>query len=332
MKLQSFATLVLMILLLTWMSACNKENTAQGVKDLSPYAQKFLGLNTGGINASNSRAAAINQSYNGAINTAQTLSGNTSGSSDSSVVGEPWHTCATVTETDNPDGSHTITYDYGLGCNDGYGDFKNFVMGKTIQTSLYNAQHSGSLITSTYAYQYQYINYGGRTYYNNDSTEWGLNGKSSYSGVYSYDSVTYAFSGWYNYSDTTDYHYGKDTYSYKTLGKSTYDKDKAVTDKNDYEYTNGDNYYKAVVTVPLVSSYTCYQNTALTGTMMAYWITYVSGHEIIQYRQDGQEGTFEIDYGNGECDNIIIVIENGKRVVVDLTRDYPVLAAAAAQH
>ena len=59
---------------------------------------------------------------------------------------------------------------------------------------------------------------------------------------------------------------------------------------------------------------------------MVFWLTYVSGHEVIQYRQDGQEGSFEIDYGIGECDNRITIIENGKVISIDLAKDRALLA------
>jgi len=48
-------------------------------------------------------------------------------------------------------------------------------------------------------------------------------------------------------------------------------------------------------------------------------MTYVSGKERISYRQGDKEGSFIIDYGDGECDNVIVIIENGKRIKVDLS-------------
>ena len=65
---------------------------------------------------------------------------------------------------------------------------------------------------------------------------------------------------------------------------------------------------------------------------MMFWSTYVSGHEVIHYRQDGVEGTFEIDYGNGECDNRITILENGKIIFVDLGRDWAMLTASTSGH
>ena len=318
---------LLMILLAIWI-ACNKETASPTANDLSPFAKKFLSLNSGTMNASaQSKNAAINQSYSGAVNSYQALSGNVSSGGDSSIVGAPWQSCATITEFDNSDGSHTIIYDYGLGCSDGYGDYKNFVKGKTIQTSKYTYQTSGSMVTTSYLYRYKYENYGGRYYFNNDSSEWSQNGGSSYTGESFYDTLNQQFSGGYDFSDTTDYSYGKDSYSYKSLGKSHYDQAKSVSEKNDYEYTSGDNYYKSVVTIPLVSDYTCYSKIG-PRIELVFWLTYVSGHEVIHYRQDGQEGSFEIDYGNGECDNRITIVENGKVIPIDLGKDWAVLAAS----
>ncbi|MDZ7606810.1 MAG: hypothetical protein U5K79_14745 [Cyclobacteriaceae bacterium] len=55
--------------------------------------------------------------------------------------------------------------------------------------------------------------------------------------------------------------------------------------------------------------------------MRCWFITYVSGRERIEYRQGEESGLFEIDYGNGECDRIITIIEGGKKVEIDLGND-----------
>lgn len=51
---------------------------------------------------------------------------------------------------------------------------------------------------------------------------------------------------------------------------------------------------------------------------MVFGLTYVSGLEKITYRQDGKTGEFIIDYGNGECDNVIYILENGKRIRIEM--------------
>ena len=192
---------------------------------------------------------------------------------------------------------------------------------------MYQFQTSGTKVYSSYDYQTKYLNYGGRYYYNNDSTDWSYQGSSSYKGNSVYDTVSYQYSGSQDFSDTTTYQYGKDSYSYKSIGQSTYDQKGSVMPRNDYWYQSGDDYYQSTVTVPLVSDFSCNSNAGIGADIMVR-ITYVSGRETITYRQGGQEGTFEIDYGNGECDNKITIIENGNVIVVDLSKDWPVLTAS----
>jgi hypothetical protein len=107
-------------------------------------------------------------------------------------------------------------------------------------------------------------------------------------------------------------------YAYKGVSKSSYTEKKYVIEQNSSAYNNGSDYYKTQVLAPLVMRYDCYNKwTDAITTDYLYW-TYVSGREFIRYKQGDQEGSFEINYGNGECDNIIIIIENGKYVEVDL--------------
>ena len=116
MKPSSVKTLGLLLILLTLGTGCFKENPSPTANDLSPFAKKFLTLNSASsYAAAGTKNAAINQSFKGAFNSYQTFSGVTSSGSDSSstgsdstIVGEPWHTCASITEFDNSDGSHTI--------------------------------------------------------------------------------------------------------------------------------------------------------------------------------------------------------------------------------
>jgi hypothetical protein len=134
----------------------------------------------------------------------------------------------------------------------------------------------------------------------------------------SYDTEQQKFSGAYSYNDTSIYVYGGTHYQYKSKGKSNYDELGWVVEENDYEYGDGTDYYRSSVVEPLVSNSSC--NVFREGELVIstyVWVA-VSGREVVQYKQGDKEGTFEIDYGNGECDNIIYITENGIRVKVDL--------------
>ena len=67
--------------------------------------------------------------------------------------------------------------------------------------------------------------------------------------------------------------------------------------------------------------YSCYSTRSLQADF-CWFFTYVSGRERIRYKDGDVEGTFEIDYGDGKCDNIITIYEDGKVTVVDLSKDW----------
>jgi hypothetical protein len=269
--------------------------------------------------------AAINQSFQSMMSShgfaggrvAGDSTGNSDPGKDSTVFQDPWVSCAIITQTENGDGSNTTTYDYGDGCEEGWGDYKYFMHGKTVQTYKYTSNQTGSIIRDEYLFKMLYDNYGGQ--YGDDSLSiWSMDGNSSYSGFSTYDTALSKFSGSYSYNDTSISTSGGKQFQYKSDGKTRYDESGWITEKSDYEYGDGTDYYRSQLTKPLVSNYSCNvfaDNGLISQTYV--WVA-VSGHEIIHYKQGDKEGTFEIDYGNGECDNIIYIIEDGKRVEIDL--------------
>ncbi len=314
-------------LLLTYSCKENDQGPSP-LSELSNEAKAFLGLRGGANQAmSASGNAIINKSFQGAYNGYASGSGvaGVSVDPDSTVVGPyPWQTCADVTEINNPDGSVTVITDYGDGCDEGSGEYHYFMHGKYTYTYKYEQSQSGSVFKYTYLNHNSAENYGGRYYFNNDSSEWLTNSHSMYSGESEYDTVNQKFSGFYAYSDTSEYEYDHVAYTSQSQGKATYNEKKSVFDINNYQYSFGNNYYKSTMLKSLVMDYTCF--SMMTDMMMApFWSTYVSGRERIQYKQDGESGEFEIDYGDGTCDNIIEIFENGKVFKIDLTADYAAL-------
>ena len=304
--------------------SCSDSDPGPSINELSKFAQEFMGMRLGSPNLSNkSSEAAINQSFQNMMSSHGLAGGrmagdsttNGEGGSDSTIYKDPWVSCAIITTTENSDGSTTTIYDYGDGCEEGWGEYKYFMHGKTVQTYRYTSQQTGSLIQDSYLFKMLYDNYGGN--YGSDSSAWNMNGNSHYEGYSLYDTATSKFSGAYSYNDTSLYQYGDKSYAYKSKGKSNYDETGWVVEESDYEYGDGTDYYRSHVVEPLVSNYSCnvFGDDGLT---IAYVWVAVSGKEIVTYRQGGEEGSFEIDYGNGECDNIIYITEDGIRVRVDL--------------
>lgn len=316
------------VLLLFAFSCKENDQVPSPLSELSNEAKAFLGLQSGANKfLFTSGNAMINKSFQGAYNSYASGSGvaGVSVDPDSTVVGPyPWQTCADITEINNPDGSITVITDYGDGCDEGSEEYHYFMHGKYTYTYKYEQSQSGAVFTYVYLNRNVAENYGGKYYYNNDSSEWLTNSHSTYSGESRYDTAKQTFSGFYSYSDTSEYEYDHVTYTSQSVGKATYTEKKSVFEINNYQYAYGNDYYKSTMLKPLVMDYTC--SSMMNDMIMApFWFTYVSGRERIQYKQDGKSGEFEIDYGDGACDNIILIYENGKIFKIDLMADYAAL-------
>jgi hypothetical protein len=322
--------LALIITVLVVLSCDNESNDTATVNDLSDYAKNYFkmrnsnGVAQDGFNSSTRMSGPANMSFQGLYNNALSASagriaGNSSEtpSSDTTIYNDPWTSCAQVTTTNNNDGSITTVYDYGDGCEEGWNNYKYWTKGKYAFTYRNIYSNTRSVFKDSYYYQSSSDNYGGKYYY--DSSTWSSNGSSIYEGESEYDTTLHTYKG--NYSSNYDYVYTWNTqiYVYKGISKSSYTDKTYIIEQNSAEYNTGSDYYKTAVLAPLVMRYDCQNGMNKVGEVFDYIArTYVSGREFIRYKQDDQEGSFEIDYGNGECDNVITIIEKGKRVEVDL--------------
>ncbi|HEY3405157.1 MAG TPA: hypothetical protein VGK59_17355 [Ohtaekwangia sp.] len=298
----------------------DNDQSKSSIDELSPEVRGYLTMRISSANSLRmSGDAVVNESYQNLMSSVHGRSGGRMADDsvgvdpDTVIYDEPWRSCAVVTETINEDGSITYVYDYGDGCEEGWGDYKYIMHGKYTYTYKYDYSQEGSVYKYDYEYAFEYDNYGGQYYY--DSVGWYNDGYSNGKGSSLYDTANHKFTGNYTYDGIMEYGYGHEPKQrYSSKGKSQYDERGGVISENDYEYGNEENYYSSKVTRPLVSDYTCNQEEFLDRYV---WI-YVSGREAVHYKQDGKEGSFEVDYGNGECDNIIYIIENGERTEVDL--------------
>ncbi|MFN3839533.1 MAG: hypothetical protein ACK4RF_02400 [Cyclobacteriaceae bacterium] len=312
---KSFA--IIMAASLALVFSCSDNETA-GIEQLSDYAKSFLSLRIGSRDAlASSTNGAINRSFQNlnafAFSGGRKKDGPNQG--DTTIVDPwPWQSCAEITEFDSEDGSHTIIYDYGEGCEEGWGEYTWMMFGKFTETYRYLFTQDGSLFNDDYFYQVEYDNYGGKYF---DDIEWRLNGSSRYEGTSAYDTVKNTFSGMFNYDSETEYSYGDVQYAYEASGESTYNEKQYEMKSGGYRYSEGDDFYQAEVLKPLVYKYTCFNSPLFEGLLL---MTYVSGQERISYKQGDKQGSFVIDYGNGECDNVIIIIEDGKRIRIDLSK------------
>ncbi len=170
------------ILILTIAVSCSDDDVTQ--QELSDAAKQYLSMRMGSNTAmSGDMAGPINRSFGGLFSSGITngrIAGDSTGSSsDTTIIEDPWKSCAIITEIDNEDGSHTTIYDYGDGCEEGWEGYKYFMHGKV--TSTYRNQYSktGSVYHDSYYYASEYDNYGGN--YNGERA-WVMDGGRSLSG------------------------------------------------------------------------------------------------------------------------------------------------------
>ena len=321
------------LLLITVISCQEPDQNFASLEELSDEARNFLAVQSSSKSAISAMGRTgggpnqmINRSYGALMDGSTGLQGGVLEGSDSTLIDDPswgWTSCATVTNTQNPDGSYTYVTDYGDGCFEGWGDYKYFMHGKYSSTNKYTESRNGSVMKFDYFSRNRFDNYGGTYYWQNDTSSWLSNGRSTYTGFSSYDTLRQTFTGNYSWTDTSDYSYGKETYASRSMGNSRYSEKESVILSSIYEYSYGQETYRTTVLEPLVMDYSCNNSMVSDDYLMSrVYMTYVSGRERIDYVRDGVSGMFEIDYGNGECDNIIYIYENGKVFKVDRNLDF----------
>lgn len=233
-------------------------------------------------------------------------------SNDSTDVGDheecEWTTCATETFEENADGSYMWTLDYGVeGCDEG----GYFMKGKLIETFSENGNEFSGTI--------EYVDFGDRY-----ST---VNGTETFSGEWEgsdagEDSTAWEYSGSYEYVEDLEYTYKEDdveeVYTLKASGKETYDQEGFTRNEGEYTYTafNG-NFFSGIISVPLYYSFAC-----ADGSDEDWVFVDVSGVENFSYKEGEESGEFSINYGDGSCDNIISITENGETYDIDLGEEW----------
>lgn len=219
-----------------------------------------------------------------------------------------WTTCATESFVENADGSYTWTLDYGP---DGCEENDYFMKGKLVETYA----EDGNKFSGTI----EFFDFG---------DEFSIqNGKQIFSGTWEdsgnlEDSTGWAYAGTYEHEEDLVYTYKDDeveeTYTVVSSGKQSYDKTGFTVTQEEYTYTasNGES-FSGSVTSPLFYSYACESEDE-----NSYIFVYVSGAEAYTYEDSEGSGQFAIDYGNGACDNMVTITENGESYEIDLGKEW----------
>lgn len=233
-------------------------------------------------------------------------------SNDSTDTGGESPACLTEIWEDDGNGTYTYTLDFGGGC-DYYGEY---LQGKFTETGTYTDASFSSTTT--------YTNFGGE--------DWMIDGTQSYSGTWESDSenpeneedsLNWTYSATYQFAadlDMSYMEYGYDSTSEVSTGEQLIEVDYVAqgaesVDQSSYtvesrtesvSVSTGET-FSSTVDAPLFMNFECAD----------VWI-YVSGIESGSWAYQGNSGSYSINYGDGTCDNIVTVTENGVSEEVDL--------------
>jgi hypothetical protein len=232
----------------------------------------------------------------------------------------PFVSCATITESESPDGLTTTIMDFGSGCLETYG---YYFSGKRTYSRKTTSKLDSPVITIYYDGTAVHENFGGHYYNGVDTTNWSVSGKTDFSIRYNYDYVTPSVLSFYTVSDSSRYAANSLPYNHTGVVSSESTLEKSTTTASTYQFSfdTGD-YYSSNLIEPLVLDYACGQiQYNGYGTGIPPLSNYVSGREKITYSKDGVTGSFEILYGDGACDSIITILENGNSFEIDLSKE-----------
>ena len=326
-KKLTIITALLAVAVISGLVSCEKSRSLSA--DKSDTVKKILELEAR-MNAFNSGTGMMtnfmsvigySQFRNGTLDIAGSDSAVAPGDSVSVDTVNYWApvTCAKVTDTANADGTHTTVYDYGLGCDDG----GSLIKGKI--TYVWKADNISYYSSVAYDHYYSY----GMEMNGNSNYSFTSDGHSGYimPGAHAVSDSMMSKLPVFNWSGTSN---GQDDITMTfdngdiTIYKSRY---KNVWDSISYNVVEGDYYYSDksssyeyhyVVSKPLVTDYACTSS----------WVP-VSGTESITTTQDGITGEYTLDYGDGTCDNLALLTENGKTSQVDFGEIYRILEPQA---
>jgi len=324
MKKIIFNAIVLFAILLTGTVSCDKSKTdkvnqTEKVKKILELEARMNAINSGtGKMTSFMSVIGYSQFKDGELNIDST--GSEPGYPDSIYydTANYWApiTCAKVTETDNEDGTHTTIYDYGDGC-DEYGSLSK---GKI--TYIWRNDNNNYYSEVIYDHYYSYgVEMNGNSQYSftsDGNSYFSMGTKEDYG-----DSTVTVMPVEFNWSGTSTGH--DDITMVYDDGNSTYYRSdfSNIWDSISYKVLQGDYYYSStsdgyeyhyLVTEPLITDYSC----------ISSWVP-VSGMETITTTENGEIEEYTLDYGNGTCDNLAELTQNGKTSVIDFGELYKVI-------
>ena len=228
--------------------------------------------------------------------------------------------CMTETYEDDGQGNYVYTIDFGDGC-DYYGEF---LKGKMIEEGT-NSETDGETFEESFTAKITYVNFGGE--------DWTINGTTQFEGTWSEafneDLDEYVFES--TYSHVTDLveefiefadweedsvSVGEEMITVQYIASGTETENNAgytVSAASEEVAVSTGETFTSTVTIPLYYDFGCEDQEV--------WV-FVSGREEGTYSYMGEFGEFSVDYGDGSCDNVITVTENGQSEEIDLEEEW----------
>jgi len=204
------------------------------------------------------------------------------------------------------DGSFEYLLDFGDGCE----YFGDFFVGKIIE--------SGNFKEDTFYGQTEYDNFGSNSFM--------IDGVYAYEGRYEGleldtlesefggEDFTIRFSYEYEFDETYEEEDGQVFIESDGSGleETTIDGYTILAQETNYSYNSGEEFTTVIIT-PLFTDFTCSEGDVFSPVSGVEEGT-VSIGEIVE--------EYSIDYGEGECDNIIVVTQDGKPFTIDLAEEW----------
>ena len=198
------------------------------------------------------------------------------------------------------DTSYEFILDFGEGCEvDG-----EFMKGRLVER--------GTFTDNSFSSEVTYTGFGG--------TDWEVTGKETYNGTWSEDETDSAtWESAYTFTsdlvETIKETEGTIEVTYTANGSERMDEASFVVESsNESVSVNTGESYESSVDTPLVMNFACDWEEAYI---------FVSGLETGSYSYVDEAGetitgTYSVDYGDGTCDNLITITEDGESEVIDL--------------
>lgn len=221
-------------------------------------------------------------------------------SADSTEATSPSCYNETFTETEN---SYEFTLDFGSGC-----EFEGeFMKGKLVE--------KGTFTDATFKDEVTYIGFGG--------DNWEINGVETYEGTWSEDPLdSSTWEAAYSFTSNLVENYSEDgenvEVDYKASGTERMDQDGlTISAGEETTSTNFGEAYSSRVERPLFIDFNCGETD---------FFVFHSGIESGSYTdiEDGTpvSGTYSVDYGDGTCDTLITLTEDGETTEIDIAEEW----------